>query len=168
VAETPLEVSRIRTHGDYHLGQVLYTGRDLVIIDFEGEPAKPLGERRLKRIALRDVAGLLRSLQYATATTLIDQRERGTVTPEQPTYATLTAWLDWWLDWTSAALLAGYLDVAEGHPFLPADPEHTRTLLDAFLIEKAVYELGYELNNRPDWVGIPLAGIAQVLDRDER
>jgi maltose alpha-D-glucosyltransferase / alpha-amylase len=168
VAETPAEVSRIRTHGDYHLGQVLYTGRDFVIIDFEGEPAKPLGERRLKRIGLRDVAGLLRSLQYATATTLVDQQERGQVMPDHPSHTTLTAWLDWWLGWTSAALVAGYLDVAEGQPFLPTDPEHTRTLLDAFLIEKAVYELGYELNNRPDWVGIPMAGIAQVLDRDER
>ena len=168
LSDTPLEVARIRTHGDYHLGQVLFTGRDVVIIDFEGEPSKPLGERRLKRVALRDLAGLLRSLQYATATTLLDQRERGTVSPDQPADDALTTWLDWWLSWTGAALVQGYLDVAEGHPFLPADPDHARTLLDAFVIEKAVYELDYELNNRPDWVGIPVAGILQVLDRDER
>ncbi len=168
LADTPMEVARIRTHGDYHLGQVLYTGRDVVIIDFEGEPAKPLGERRLKRIALRDLAGLLRSLQYATAATLVDQRARGLATPDHTSEETLSAWLDWWLAWCSAALIAGYLEIAEGQPFLPADPDHTRTLLDAFLIEKAVYELGYELNNRPDWVGIPVDGITQVLDRDER
>ncbi len=107
-------------------------------------------------------------MQYATATTLLDQRERGTVSPDQPADDALTTWLDWWLSWTGAALVQGYLDVAEGHPFLPADPDHARTLLDAFVIEKAVYELDYELNNRPDWVGIPVAGILQVLDRDER
>jgi maltose alpha-D-glucosyltransferase / alpha-amylase len=163
-----MELSRIRTHGDYHLGQVLFTGRDFVIIDLEGEPAKPLGERRLKRVALRDIAGLLRSLQYATAATLDDQLERGLVTVGQPNHATLTNWLDWWLGWTSAAVLAGYLEEAAGQPFLPTDPEHTRRLLDAFLIEKAVYELGYEMNNRPDWVGIPVVGITQVLDHPER
>jgi maltose alpha-D-glucosyltransferase / alpha-amylase len=163
-----METVRTRTHGDYHLGQVLWTGRDFVIIDFEGEPARPLGERRLKRAPLRDVAGMLRSLQYATATTLEDQLERGLVTAGQPNHEVLSAWLDWWLAWNSAALLSGYLEVAEGESFLPGDSGHTRILLDAFLIEKAVYELGYEMNNRPNWVGIPLAGIRQVLDTPER
>jgi maltose alpha-D-glucosyltransferase / alpha-amylase len=159
---------RTRTHGDYHLGQVLWTGRDFVIIDFEGEPARPLGERRLKRSPLRDIAGMLRSLQYATASTLEDQLERGVVTAGQPNHESLAAWLDWWLAWTSAAFLEGYLAVADGQPFLPSDPDHTQILLDAFLLEKAVYELGYEMNNRPEWVGIPLAGIQQVLDTPER
>jgi maltose alpha-D-glucosyltransferase / alpha-amylase len=165
IADLPLDAVRTRTHGDYHLGQVLFTGRDFVIIDFEGEPARPLGERRLKRSPLRDVAGLLRSLQYATASTLSDQVERGLVTVGQPNHATLTAWLQWWLDWSSAAFLAGWLETAGPEAFLPTDPEHTRHLLDAFLIEKALYELGYEMNNRPGWVGIPLAGIFGVLDR---
>jgi maltose alpha-D-glucosyltransferase / alpha-amylase len=159
---------RTRTHGDYHLGQVLWTGRDFVIIDFEGEPARPLGERRLKRSPLRDVAGMLRSLQYATASTLEDQLERGVVTAGQPNHESLAVWLDWWLAWTSAAFLEGYLAIADGQPFLPSDPDHTQILLDAFLLEKAVYELGYEMNNRPEWVGIPLAGIQQVLDTPER
>ncbi|MEX2420906.1 MAG: putative maltokinase, partial [Actinomycetota bacterium] len=149
IADEPIEADRIRTHGDYHLGQVLFTGRDYVIIDFEGEPARPLGERRLKRSPLRDVAGMLRSLQYATASTLHDQVERGLVTPEQPGHATLVAWLDWWLDWNSSAFLEGYLALAAPEAFVPDDPEHIRLLLDAFLLEKAVYELGYEMNNRP-------------------
>jgi maltose alpha-D-glucosyltransferase / alpha-amylase len=160
-----LDAVRTRTHGDYHLGQVLWTGRDFVIIDFEGEPARPLGERRLKRSPLRDVAGMLRSLQYATSATLHDQIQRGLVTPDHPNHGTLTAWLDWWLTWASATMLRGYLEEARGHRFVPADEEHTRILLDAFLIEKALYELGYEMNNRPEWVAIPLEGIAAVLDR---
>jgi maltose alpha-D-glucosyltransferase / alpha-amylase len=162
----PIAATRIRTHGDYHLGQVLYTGRDFAIIDFEGEPARALGERRLKRSPLRDVAGMLRSFQYATASTLRDQVDRGLVTPDHPNHELLTAWLDRWLTWVSAAFLDGYLSVAAEQPFVPEDPAHLRLLLDAFLVEKAVYELGYEMNNRPTWVGIPLAGIAQVLDRE--
>ncbi|TVP72982.1 MAG: maltose alpha-D-glucosyltransferase [Nitriliruptor sp.] len=166
LTDEPITATRIRTHGDYHLGQVLFTGRDFVIIDFEGEPARPLGERRLKRSPLRDVAGMLRSLQYATASTLRDEVDRGLVTPDHPNHDLLTVWLDRWLTWVSAAFLDGYLDVAAEQPFVPDDPDHLRLLLDAFLLEKAVYELGYEMNNRPAWVGIPLAGIAQVLDRE--
>jgi maltose alpha-D-glucosyltransferase / alpha-amylase len=164
----PIEATRIRTHGDYHLGQVLFTGRDFVIIDLEGEPARPLGERRLKRSPLRDVAGMLRSLQYATAANHREQIERGLVTPGQPNEAILAAWLEWWLDWTSAAFLEGYLATAGDQPFVPDDRDHVRVLLDAFVLEKAVYELGYEMNNRPEWVGIPLSGITQVFDRHER
>jgi maltose alpha-D-glucosyltransferase / alpha-amylase len=164
LSDVRMEAVRIRTHGDLHLGQVLWTGRDHVLIDFEGEPARPVGERRLKRSPLRDVAGMLRSFQYATASTLEDQRERGAVTPGGESEALLSRWLDWWLRWVSAAYLHGYLATAEGAGFLPADPEHTAILLDAFLLEKAVYELSYELNNRPTWVHIPLAGIADVLD----
>jgi maltose alpha-D-glucosyltransferase / alpha-amylase len=165
LSQIDIDAVRTRTHGDYHLGQVLWTGRDFVIIDFEGEPARPLGERRLKRSPLRDVAGMLRSLQYATAATLHDQAQRGVVTPDRPRHATLANWLDWWLAWASATFLEGYLEEARGQRFVPTDPEHTRALLDAFLIEKGLYELGYEMNNRPEWVAIPLAGIAAVLDR---
>ncbi|MFP5309842.1 MAG: putative maltokinase, partial [Actinomycetes bacterium] len=164
LSDIRMEALRTRTHGDLHLGQVLWTGRDHVLIDFEGEPARPLGERRLKRSPLRDVAGMLRSFQYATASTLEDQRERGVVAHGSEAEATLARWLDWWLRWVEAAFLHGYLTHAEGHGFLPDDPLHTAVLLDAFLLEKAVYELGYELNNRPTWVHIPLAGIADVLD----
>ncbi|MFP4634463.1 MAG: putative maltokinase, partial [Nitriliruptoraceae bacterium] len=168
LSSDPIDATRIRTHGDYHLGQVLFTGRDFIIIDFEGEPARPLGERRLKRSPLRDVAGMVRSLQYATAATLHDQVGRGLVTPDHPNHERLTGWLDWWFDWTASTLLRGYLDATEGQSFIPEEAGHVRSLLDAFLLEKAVYELGYEMNNRPDWVDIPLSGIAQVLDHHER
>ncbi|MEX2503959.1 MAG: putative maltokinase, partial [Egicoccus sp.] len=163
LSKTKIDAMRTRIHGDYHLGQVLWTGRDFVIIDFEGEPARPLGERRLKRSPLRDVAGMLRSFQYATDSALRFQVERGAVTPERPHHEELRGWLDYWHRWVSAGFLNGYLEAAEGSAFLPADPEHTRILLDAFLLEKAIYELGYELNNRPEWVDIPLRGIADVL-----
>jgi maltose alpha-D-glucosyltransferase/alpha-amylase len=166
LTDTPITATRSRIHGDYHLGQVLFTGRDVVIIDFEGEPSRPLGERRLKRSPLRDVAGMLRSLQYATASTLSDQIDRGLVTPDHPNHDLLTAWLDRWLTWVGAAFLEGYLEVAAEASFVPDDPDQLRLLLDVFLLEKAVYELGYEMNNRPSWVAIPLAGIAQVLDRE--
>ena len=96
------------------------------------------------------------------------RRSTSSANPDHPNHDRLTAWLEWWYDWTGAALLEGYLTTTAGQPFIPPVLDHVRTLLDAFLLEKAVYELGYEMNNRPSWVGIPLAGIAQVLDRHER
>jgi maltose alpha-D-glucosyltransferase / alpha-amylase len=163
LSTTRIEAVRTRTHGDYHLGQVLWTGRDLVIIDFEGEPARPLGERRLKRNPLRDVAGMLRSFQYASHSALRFQEERGAVTPERDAYEDLRGYLAGWNRWVSAGFLRGYLTTAEDGGVVPEDREHTAILLDAFLLEKAVYELGYEMNNRPEWVDIPLTGIAEVL-----
>jgi maltose alpha-D-glucosyltransferase / alpha-amylase len=166
LSTTKIDAVRTRIHGDYHLGQVLWTGRDFVVIDFEGEPARPLGERRLKRSPLRDVAGMLRSFQYATASALRFQLERGAVTEDRTGYEDLRGWLAYWHRWASAAFLRGYLEAAEGQRFLPSDPDHTAILLDAFLLEKAIYELGYEMNNRPEWVDIPLTGIAEVLGDD--
>jgi maltose alpha-D-glucosyltransferase/alpha-amylase len=155
---------RIRTHGDYHLGQVLYTGKDFVIIDFEGEPARPLSERRLKRSPLRDVAGMLRSFQYAAYAALHDQAAMGIVRPEQ--FARVEGWARYWCAWASAAYLRGYLGSAGKAPTLPQAPEEIEALLNAYLLEKAIYEIGYELNNRPDWVRIPLAGLKQLLETD--
>jgi maltose alpha-D-glucosyltransferase/alpha-amylase len=151
----------IRCHGDYHLGQVLYTGKDFVIIDFEGEPARPLSERRIKRCALRDVAGMLRSFHYAVYATLFNHRVSVTVRPED--IAALEPWARFWYLWVSAAFLNAYLAGASLVPFLPQGRDELQVLLDAHLLEKAIYELGYELNNRPDWIGIPLQGILDLL-----
>jgi maltose alpha-D-glucosyltransferase/alpha-amylase len=151
----------IRCHGDYHLGQVLYTGKDFVIIDFEGEPARPLSERRIKRCALRDVAGMLRSFHYAAYATLFNHRVSVPVRPED--IAALEPWARFWYRWVSAAFLKAYLAEASQVPFLPQERDELQVLLDAHLLEKAIYELGYELNNRPDWIGIPLQGILDLV-----
>jgi maltose alpha-D-glucosyltransferase/alpha-amylase len=158
----PLGGLRTRIHGDYHLGQVLFTGKDFVIIDFEGEPARSVGERRNKRSPLTDVAGMLRSLHYAVSTALIRLKERGLGDSEQE--ERLRAWARAWLAAASGSFLDDYLQAAGPGGFLPADPEELGLLLDCFLLEKAVYELGYELNNRPDWVRIPLEGLLQILE----
>jgi len=157
-----MDGERIRVHGDYHLGQVLHTGRDLLIIDFEGEPARPLGERRLKRSPLVDVAGMIRSFQYASYGTLI-RTELGMPIRDEDAEA-LMPWVRYWYRWVSAAFLRGYLEQTEGASFLPSQDEDRATLLDAFLIQKACYELVYELNNRPDWVAIPLRGLLELLE----
>ncbi len=155
---------RIRCHGDYHLGQVLYTGKDFVIIDFEGEPARPLSERRIKRSPLRDVAGMLRSFHYAAYAALFDQEAEGVYASHPEALAALEPWARFWYLWVSAVFLKTYREVAHQASFLPRAREELQVLLDAYLLEKAVYELGYELNNRPDWVRIPLQGILQLLE----
>jgi maltose alpha-D-glucosyltransferase/alpha-amylase len=152
-----IEAWRIRIHGDYHLGQVLFTGNDFVMIDFEGEPQRPLSERRIKRIALRDVAGMLRSYQYTTLMALRTAIETGV---EEADHAALLAdWADTINRWLAASFLRGYLDAVDGHLLVPANERHLRWMLDAYQLDKAAYELGYELNNRPDWVEIPLRGL---------
>lgn len=137
----------IRHHGDYHLGQALWTGDDWTLIDFEGEPARPLPERRRKRSPLRDVAGMLRSLAYAAAA----GRARGVEPPAG------------WEERARAAFLDGYLAAADPR-LLPASDEATAQLLAAFELEKAVYELRYELDHRPAWATIPAADILRLLD----
>jgi trehalose synthase-fused probable maltokinase len=138
----------IRTHGDYHLGQTLLSDRGWIVLDFEGEPARPLPERRQKRSPLRDVAGMLRSFAYAASASEI---LRGTPAPPG------------WEERAREAFLAGYFSSADPG-LLPPGQEATEKLLSVFELEKAVYELRYELNNRPDWVGIPVAGIARLLE----
>jgi maltose alpha-D-glucosyltransferase/alpha-amylase len=145
---------RIRVHGDYHLGQVLRTKNDFAIIDFEGEPARPPAERRAKASPLKDVAGMMRSFSYAAHSALFHYTARR---PED--FASLQPWARLWEATVAGEFLASYLDNAEVRKMLPAAEEDFRRLLDACRLEKAMYELRYELNNRPDWVRIPLAGI---------
>jgi maltose alpha-D-glucosyltransferase/alpha-amylase len=157
ILDARITAKRIRCHGDYHLGQLLYTGRDFVIIDFEGEPGRSIGERRLKRSALRDVAGMLRSFDYAAAFGLRSERLR----PED--IPALVPWSRFWYRWTSAVYLKAYFAATAGTDFLPASQEERKSLLDFLLLEKAVYELGYELNSRPDWVDVPIRGILEMV-----
>jgi maltose alpha-D-glucosyltransferase/alpha-amylase len=155
-----LTSKRIRTHGDYHLGQVLYTGNDFLIIDFEGEPSRPLTERRIKRSPLRDVAGMLRSFDYAVHSALLEQRRIGV---SEENYAAAAAWGRFWRSTTSAVFLRAYLQHAGAAALLTDDKSEIELLLDVCMLEKAVYELGYELNNRPDWVSVPAEGILEQL-----
>jgi maltose alpha-D-glucosyltransferase/alpha-amylase len=150
---------RMRNHGDYHLGQVLYTGNDFVIIDFEGEPARPLSERRLKRSPLRDVAGMLRSFNYASFVALFDRMApsgSGQISVLEP-------WARFWRTWVSAAYLKSYFTTAGTAGFLPRTQEETDFLLNAYVLHKVLYELAYELNNRPQWLRIPLQGMLELL-----
>ena len=151
---------RIRCHGDYHLGQVLYTGSDFVIIDFEGEPVRHLGERRIKRSPLRDIAGMIRSFHYAAYAAVRGQAST-TLRPED--LPVLEEWARFWYLWVSATFVKSYLQFMAGTPILPQSREGMKVILDACLMDKAVYEVNYELNNRPDWVGLPLQGILQML-----
>jgi maltose alpha-D-glucosyltransferase/alpha-amylase len=157
LARAKITAMRLRCHGDYHLGQVLFTGKDFVIMDFEGEPARPLSERRIKRSPLRDVAGMLRSFHYAAYAALLAMGERGLARPQDLTFMESLA--RFWYVWVSVAFLRAYVEVAIRGNFLPQTREELRVLLDAYLLEKAIYELGYELNNRPDWIKIPLQGV---------
>ncbi len=156
-----ITTARIRTHGDYHLGQVLYTGSDFMIIDFEGEPARPLAERRSKTLAMRDVAGMIRSFQYAAYAALFDQAPGDSMDPD--TRSKIESWSAFWSAWSSAIYLRGYFGAVKDLPFVSAGANERRTLLDSFLLQKALYEVAYELNNRPDWVRIPLRGILSLV-----
>jgi trehalose synthase-fused probable maltokinase len=138
----------IRTHGDYHLGQCLLSDRGWIVLDFEGEPARSLPERRQKRSPLRDVAGMLRSFAYAASASEI---LRHVPAPED------------WEQRARDAFLGAYLEHVDSR-LLPTGQQNTARLLQIFELEKAVYELRYELNNRPDWVRIPVAGIARLLE----
>ena len=149
---------RIRIHGDYHLGQVLRSKTDFVILDFEGEPARPIRERRAKQCALKDVAGMLRSFSYGVYSSLINYtvRRAGTLDRLEP-------WARLWERSASVEFLRGYGQAAGGAEFLPATPADFTRLLDAFRIDKALYEVSYELNNRPAWVHVPLMGILSSI-----
>ncbi|MBW4574512.1 MAG: maltose alpha-D-glucosyltransferase [Aphanothece sp. CMT-3BRIN-NPC111] len=153
---------RTRCHGDYHLGQVLYTGKDFIIIDFEGEPARPISERRMKRSPLRDVAGMLQSFNYAVTVALRNELENGMIRPE--TLPVMEEWAQFWFASVSTAFLNTYRATADNASFIPNTQYELQVLLDAYVLEKVVYELGYELNNRPDWVHIPLQRILQLLE----
>jgi maltose alpha-D-glucosyltransferase/alpha-amylase len=156
-----LSAQRTRIHGDYHLGQVLWTGRDFVIVDFEGEPSRPVSARRSKSSPLKDVASMIRSLHYATHRAMIHTEDKVSQTATLSRELEIRA--DHWLYWSASAYLQAYLRTATGASFLPKDPAELQGLLYVFMLEKAIYELGYELDHRPDWVTLPLQGIEWLL-----
>ena len=148
---------RIRIHGDYHLGQVLRTEEDFVILDFEGEPDRTIAERRMKQSPLKDVAGMIRSYSYAAYAALY-----AFTTHAPDSQALLEPWADTWQYWAAEAFLDGYRTTAGASSLLPRDGRWD-CLLRAFVIEKALYELRYEVNHRPEWVRIPLSGIRKLI-----
>ncbi len=153
---------RIRIHGDYHLGQVLFTGTDFVIIDFEGEPARPVSERRIKRSPLVDVAGMLRSFDYAAQTALQRSTHRQTSGVEQSGVSDRA--IRYWTRWVEASFLSGYLRKASVGGLLPKTAVEQQLLVNCYLLEKVCYEIRYEFNNRPDWAWIPIRGMLRLLD----
>jgi maltose alpha-D-glucosyltransferase/alpha-amylase len=155
-----LDAVKTRIHGDYHLGQILFTGKDLVILDFEGEPSASYSERRLKRSPLRDVAGMIRSLHYASYSSMfLNTRLR------KEDLATVLPFVEQWYHYMSGFFMHAYLETVGNHNFIPSDKNDLEIILQTFLIEKSIYELNYELNNRPDWVVIPIRGIKAVMSK---
>jgi maltose alpha-D-glucosyltransferase/alpha-amylase len=157
VYQTKINALKTRIHGDYHLGQVLFTGKDFIIIDFEGEPGFSFSERRLKKNPLKDVAGMMRSFHYAAFGKILlneNYREKDIEFLEQ--------WAEQWQHYVSRFYLGAYLERIGSKAELGLEDE---ILIRTYLLEKAIYELGYELNGRPDWVNIPLRGIYYLMNR---
>ena len=149
---------RIRVHGDYHLGQVLRTEEDFVIVDFEGDTSRPIAERRVKQSPVKDLSGMLRSFSYAAYAALF------AFTVHAPNdFDPLEPWAETWCHWVARAFLRGYRGALGPSPLLPAE-DATETLLRAFTMEKALQELSYELTNRPEWIRIPLMGVKKLID----
>ena len=154
---TDIDGLNIRHHGDFHLGQILIVKDDIFIIDFEGEPRRPLADRRRKAPAARDVAGLIRSIDYS-ATAALERALK--VSPDD---TKLAAALADWRDRAAAAFLAAYRETMTHERLWPADPRAAERLLNFFLLEKAIYEIEYELAHRPDWLRVPLMGSLRIL-----
>jgi maltose alpha-D-glucosyltransferase/alpha-amylase len=150
----------IRHHGDFHLGQILIVKDDIFIIDFEGEPRRPLSERRRKAPAARDVAGLIRSIDYS-ATAALERALK--VAPDEN--GKLGAALAEWRERAATTFLAAYREIMTNQRLWPADPPAAEQMLNFFLLEKAVYEIEYELAHRPEWLRVPLTGMIRILSQ---
>lgn len=159
IIQAPIAATQTRVHGDYHLGQVLDNGDDFYIIDFEGEPMRPIEERRSKTSPFKDVAGMVRSFHYAAYGELYLHPEKYA----QNELPTLENWAAQWFHYISRFYLTAYFDRTESQGFIPTNKEQLQTLLRTFIIEKAIYEVGYEMNNRPNWLKIPLRGVLYEL-----
>jgi maltose alpha-D-glucosyltransferase / alpha-amylase len=166
-----INATRTRCHGDYHLGQLLWTGKDFVIIDVEGESFRHVSERRHRRTPLRDVASLLASLHYTSHAAWSGQTTGPRGSPGTIRYEDiprLEPWTRFWGAWVGSAFLGAYLAAADGASFLPKAREELAVLLDVLQLQGMIDRLGYELEHRPDWVWIPLRGILRLLDGEGR
>jgi maltose alpha-D-glucosyltransferase / alpha-amylase len=163
VRDQRLTGSRIRHHGDFHLTQVLFTGNDVLITNFEGEVTRPMSERRIKRSALRDVAGMVRSFHYVAHAVLYGHVPG--IVPGKAGHPQLNFWSQAWYQWVSCIFIDEYLKTAAKAPFLPASREEVDILLSAYLLQKALIEIEYELEHRPDWARIPVHGVLEMLDQ---
>jgi maltose alpha-D-glucosyltransferase/alpha-amylase len=163
LATDRLRASRIRIHGDLHLGQILWTGHDIVFIDFEGEPGQPIGQRRIKRSPLGDVAGLLRSFDYAGRVAVDTMVERGRVAGND--VEALERFRRQWTERSQQEMLAAYRDGMADTDLIPDDDDDLTLLLDVYVTTKALYEVRYELANRPAWAAWPMSSLVELLDR---
>ena len=155
-----IDAVRARIHGDYHLGQVLYTGTDFVIIDYEGEPLRSIGDRRTKRSPLRDVAGMLRSFQYVAYAYIL----KSVVLQQVREKDKLKNLAEVWSNAISRVYLSSYAETVKGSKIIPSSLDNLSLMLEAYLFEKAIYEIGYEFNNRPDWAIIPIRGVIDLIN----
>ena len=159
--DTRISGMRTRHHGDYHLANVLYTGSDFIITNFDGDYTRPMSERRIKRSPIKDVASMVRSLHYVSHAVLFNHVP-GIVTTQDADWR-LERWAKAWYQWVSALFLRGYFETAGAANCLPQTQAEIKALLDAYTLEKGLIEIEYELENRPDWVRIPLHGILEQL-----
>jgi maltose alpha-D-glucosyltransferase/alpha-amylase len=153
-----IDAHKTRVHGDYHLGQVLFNGKDFYIIDFEGEPNATMGERRLKRTPFKDVAGMLRSFHYAAYGKILMDNNYQKLDRDF-----MESWAALWYHYVSRFYLTAYFETVGNASFIPEKEDEKQLLLKTYLLEKAVYEMGYELGSRPDWLMIPLTGILDIM-----
>ena len=162
--DTRMSGTRVRNHGDYHLSNVLFSGSDWVITNFEGDPGRPLSERRIKRSALRDVATMLRSFHYVSHAALFGDVPG--IVPSREAHPQLERWARVWYHWVSAVYLKEYLKCSGSASFLPSQIDEIKILLGAYMIERALIELEYELQQRPAWIRIPLHGVLEQLSKE--
>lgn len=158
---TKLGGLRIRCHGDYHLGQTLYTGKDFVIIDFEGDPRRPLTERRLKRSPLTDVAGMVRSFDYAASFSVA---RLGSAEADPRRTPMLELWARFWTTWATPVFLTSYLEKMKGTPLLPAAQKETAALLEALLLARVLAEINSEMDTHRDWLSVPIKAVLRMLE----
>jgi maltose alpha-D-glucosyltransferase/alpha-amylase len=162
ILEQRISAQRIRCHGDYRLNNLVYTGKDFVVVDFEGEAFRPISNRRRKRSALRDVASLLHSFYFAVRWALQEGNHR----PED--LPALEPWARYWHVWVSVVFMSSYLEGSAGSAFLPPSRQEIQLLLDFYLLSRSTFELGYQIVNHPDRTEIPLRGLLHLLELRRR